>query len=705
MARKTNDEISAILGSELNNALGYMGGKLSDQRRRAMRYYMGEPYGDEISGRSKVRSTDVADVIEWIMPQLMKIFTSGERVVLYNPQGPEDVESADQATEYVNWIYNRDNPGFETTYNWFKDALLYKNGTVKIYWDDSDVERHERYSRLTDAEFEDIASDDAVTVTAHTAYPDPDFEALYQIEANKAIAAGVVPPPMPEPPTVHDIEITRVINGEMDGRVKIEPVPPEELLVERRARSLKEANFVAHRTRKTRSDLIDMGFDKKVVETLPVYDDALYSDETQQRFNDVEDWYGESSVGDPASQYVWLYECYAQMDMNNDGTTSLWQVFMSGHSGYEVLAKEPADCIPFATLSPILVPHRWHGRSVAEYVEDIQRIKSTVWRQMLDNMYGLNNNSNVVSVDAQTRSTMSDLLVNRVNRQVRVKGDARAAIMPMPPVPIIGMARETLEYTDQVREERTGVTKYNQGLDADTLNKTAMGMSQILTQAQMRIELIARVFAETGVKECFDQILALVTKHQRKARVIKIREEWVPIDPTSWRNSMDLTTNVGLGSGDRQQMVSMLSMILQQQKEAMAVGGAGGMVNWENIYNTLEKIVEAAGLKTVDPYFNDPKALEPAPPRPDPAEIALQQQAQLDAAKMELERQKLALEAANDREKNRITEEDNERDFLLAALELRMKYQSQMTLAEIKAEVEGAKIAAGLSRPVNGGQV
>ena len=191
-------------------------------------------------------------------------------------------------------------------------------------------------------------------------------------------------------------------------------------------------------------------------------------------------------------------------------------------------------------------------------------------------------------------------------------------ILPLDTPLVAAQAFPMLEYIDGVRENRTGVTRYMQGLDADTLNKTASGINQIMTAAQQRVELIARVFAETGVKDLFRKILELVNRHQSAPRIIRLRNRWVPMDPREWNTEMDVSISVGLGTGNKDQMLMHLRNLLEIQVQAIRMQGGvdGPLVRLENVYNTLARLVENAGLKSADPYFTDPAQRPPAPPPP-----------------------------------------------------------------------------------------
>jgi hypothetical protein len=648
MTTMTDSELRAVLSAEIDGAVAHLGGELAEQRRKALDYYLGEPFGNEIEGRSRVVSTDVADTIEWILPSLLKVFTAGDDVVRFEPTGPEDEEAARQATEYANWIFTRDNPGFLILYTLFKDALLQKNGIAKVWWDAGEEAVRESYAGKSFEEMQLVLADPEVEVIEHGAY-----EAL-------GVVAGPQGQAVEAPVTLHDFTVTR---RKGYGCVRIMPVPPEEFLISPRARSIEEAAFVGHRIRKTVSELIEAGYDPDVVDRLASADEDDPTGERRARFGaeGVPD-FGDAGAVNRAMREVWITECYVKVDWDGDGIAERRKVTVGG-AGHEILDNEPFEGVPFVSVTPIIMPHRFFGLSIADLVMDLQLIKSTVLRQILDNLYLSNNGRHVISEQVN----LDDMLTSRPGGVVRLKSGAmpgQGHVMPLDTPLVAAQAFPMLDYIDGIRESRTGVTKYNQGLDANSLNKTATGIAQIMTAAQQRIELIARVFAETGVKDLFRKILALIGRHQHAPRIIRLRNRWVPMDPRQWNTGMDLTINVGLGTGNKDQMLMHLQTLLGIQVQAIQFqGGADGpLVTLENIYNTLSKLVENAGLKSADPYFADPAqrpAMPPAPPPiappqappPDPRLMALQQQMKLDEAKLQLERERLQAELALDRAK------------------------------------------------------
>ena len=679
--------IQGILGDHIKNSYGYYESELTDSRRKANEYYFGEGFGNEVEGRSQVVSTDVADTIESILPPLLRIFTASDNIVRVEPVTQEDVKIAEQATDYLNHIFNKDNDGFTALYTMFKDALLQKNGIVKVYWDDSEKVERETYQKLSEDEFTMLIEEDGVEVLEHTEYEDELFkkeikkqkENLGQLEDSLQASMmrdeiNSIPTPM-----LHDVVISRT---QTFGRVKIEPIPPEEFLIERQAKSLKDANFICHKVPTSRSTLIEMGFDHDKVYGLPIENKERYNSERAVRYRNIDDDY-DRVVGDSATEEIIVYESYIKIDMDGDGIAELRKITSAGEGGYTILDNVPVDSHPFCSITPIIVPHRFYGRSVSELVEDIQLIKSTVMRQVLDNMY-LTNNNRVAVMDGQVN--LDDLLTNRPGGIVRTKSAPSQVMMPLQNQTLTQQAFPLLEYLDTVKEERSGITKYNQGMDTNTLNKTASGINTILSQSQMRLELIARVFAETGVKDIFKKIFELVVKYQDKERIIKVNNNFVPMNPMEWRDRCNVTIHVGLGTGSRDQQLQILNAILGRQLEAIKLQGSaqGPVVNLNNIYNTLARIIENAGLKDVGSYFTNPEVGMQQMPRKQPppptefekvSQIQTQQKAMAaqmnndhKMREMELKYQKMILE------------------FEAKVKELELKYQSDIDEKAIKRE-------------------
>jgi len=658
MAKMDETEFQAILQNEVNSSLGYQDSEYTEHRLKALDYYYGEKFGNEVDGRSQVVATEVSDTIEFIMPTLMRMFTASSDYVRFTPRNQEDVPIAEQATDYVNYIIQQDNPGFQIFHDWFKDGLLNKIGVVKVYWDDSKDVTQESYEGLTEDELAQVLDDDAVEVVERNEYPYEDFEPPMDPRTGELLPV--------EPPMLYDITLKRTVD---DGRVRLENVPPEEFLVNKWAKSLDDAYFVAHQTTTSVSDLVARGFKKSDVEDLAGYTGEEFNDEKQNRFENL-DASTEDDRMDPTMRLVMETEAYIRIDYDGDGIAELRRVVMLGQ-GYEVFENEPWDHVPFAVLSPILMPHRLVGRSYAELVMDLQKIKSTVLRQLLDNMYQTNN-ARMEAVEGQVN--LDDLMTNRPGGIVRTK--APGMVRSLAPQPITKDSFPLLEYMDEVKTQRTGFSRTSMGMDADALQSTTQkAVEASMQNAQDKIELVARVYAETGVKRLFKLILALINKYQNFERMVRLRGGFVPMDPREWHQNFDVEINVGLGNGKNEQKMAMLQQMIDRDWQYISTMGPDNpMIGLDNLAAKHREMMEMVGFKDVDRYY--------APPRQVQAEYQRrQQQQQQGPSEAELEHQRKMQEMQmEDARKREEMSADMERE--------RIKLQSQLSLERQKAEAQ-----------------
>jgi len=509
-----DEEILYKIEQEENIAYGVNDSELSDQRARAIDFYLGEPFGNEIEGRSQVVSYDVQDTIESALPQLLKVFVSGDKVVEFSPKSAEDQQEAEQETDYINHVVMEKNNGFEVFYVWFKDALLSKNGYVKVYYEEDESVEEEEYEGITDAQLQMMASDDKIEIKEIESYPDPsvNMEELMQ----QAMMQGA-DPSMIQQPMLHNVKIeVREINGE----VKICNVAPENMLVsvDTVGTCLQKSRFVQHREYMQRA---------AVAETFNISKQKgkeLQSDVTQgwDEESNARDIYSEEYDRAVEMDELLVKDTYILVDNER------WRYVVIGN---EIIYKEKSEIVPFASITPMVMPHRHIGRSYADLTMDIQLIKSTLLRGQLDNMYLANNGRYAIS----DRVNLDDMLQSRPGGIVRTQGDPMSAIMPLSHPPLPPTAYSLVEYMDSMKEKRTGVTAYNQGLDSNSLNKTASGVAQIMSAAQQRIELVARTFAETGVKDLFLLVHRLVRMNYTKPDVIRLRNKWVEVDLVAGR--------------------------------------------------------------------------------------------------------------------------------------------------------------------------
>lgn len=631
-----SESVKGILEAEIDNSIGYIDTETSDDRTKALEYYLRYPYGNEVEGRSQIVTGEVAEAVDGALPQLIRVFTTTEDIVYFEPKSQNDEQSAKQATDYCNWVFYRENEGLIILHNWFKDALLQKVGIVKAYWDAKEDVVKEKYRNLTEDELALLMSDGSLEIVRQKV---------------DMVEIGTDEMGMPVQAPSYSVTVKKVNKS---GQVRIENVPPEEFLISKAAKTIDDSPFVAHRRLMPRSDLIAMGYDKDLVDSLPTYDDLSFTQERIARFDQGENPDDSPSM-DPAMQNLEVYECYIRIDEDDDGIAELRRIV---YCGSEILENEETDVVPFHSICPIPIPHKFFGQSLADRTMDIQLIKSTVTRQMLDNLY-LTNNARIGVVDGQVN--IDDVLNATPGGVIRLKN--AAAIVPIQVPSVTAQAFPMLEYMDGVQAKRTGVNDAQQGLDPDVLsNVTAAAVAAMVKSNSGKLELIARIFAETGVKSLFRGILHLLGKYQDKEKIVRMRGEYVSFDPRTWANEYDVSVNVGLGSGDRDQKLTMLQMILSKQEQILQqFGPSNPLVSVGQYRNTLAKFIESAGFKDANQFINpitpeqDAALAQPKPPAPDAqAEVAkmladverekTQAKAQIDSQKLDLERQKLEAE-------------------------------------------------------------
>ena len=617
-------DLQAIIENEIDNAIGYINTETVEERRDALMAYNREPYGNEVEGRSTIVTGEVAEAVDGALPQLLRVFTQSDDVVRFEPKAPGDEEKAKQATEYCNWVLMNDNPGFEVFQTWFKDALLQKAGVIKVWWNDETSVDKEKYENLSEEELTLLLADGQMEVVKQRQTQIGEVPVPPTPEQMMLAQQTGVPPEMTMQPVFSYNVTVKKINKK--GSVKVENVPPEEFLISKKARRIADAPFVAHRRLTTRSELISMGFKADEIDELPAYDDLTFTPERVARFPNGEQ--PDDPSLDTSMDEIETFECYIRTDYDEDGIAELRRVFYAGGT---ILENEEADFIPFCSICPIPMPHKFFGHSLADRVVDIQKIKTTITRQMLDNLY-LSNNARMAVVDGQVN--LDDMLTVTPGGIVRVKNNA--AITPLTVPLVAGQAFPMLAYMDEIQQKRTGVTQASQGLDPNILqNTTATAVAMVQNAGAAKVELIARIFAETGVKDLFKSILHLVCKYQDKERIVRMRGKFVAIDPREWSNEYDLTVNVGLGTGNREQQMAMVAAILQKQEQIMSqMGIANPLVSPSQYRNTLGRFIESAGFKDTSEFFREitpemeQQLLQPQQQQPDPATAALMQQAQ-----------------------------------------------------------------------------
>lgn len=587
------EEVRSSTAAALDSAMAYSE-SVDAERRDNLDRYLGRPYGTEMENYSQHIDRSALETVGWILPALLEIFHGSDEVGEFDPQNQDDVQGAEQATDYINLIYNRDNPGFLISSAVILDGLVERLGVFKTTWKEE--------AKVSMSRHDGLSEDEALMLLAE---PGVELLAIREREPDKALAA-LLPGPS------YDLKIRRVSKK---AGVSIEAVPPEEYgYIEAPRPDL--IPFHCHERQMARADLIALGYEADTVNALPS-DEMSDAQTAGKRWDARTGWSGESSATHDSMRLVTVAECYIRADFDGDGYAE-WRKVVLGGSGRELLSQEMIDEPPFDPMTPILLSHRIEGLSVVDLVKDLQALRTDLIRQMIDGLFEVNTPRPKVKLTAH-KSTWEAVLKPAPGKPIPVNN--MDDVMWDQPAWQGAQALPFLEYLDRAREARSGVSPASTGTNPDMLNGAAQAtVAQLMSAAQQKVGLIARVLAETGFKSLFRRILRLVVKHQDKPRVVRLRGRWTPMDPRHWNADMDYIPNVGLGTGDKAKVREALMATLALQKEAMA-NGLDNMAGPKQIYNTLKDLVKASGLKSADPYWNDPEQ-NPKPPSPAPDPMA-----------------------------------------------------------------------------------
>jgi len=597
----------------------------ASDRKEALRFYRGDNdtcYGDSGNGLSTVVSRDTMEAIESILPGLIKPFVAGDEAVRFEPTQPDDEEGAKQATEYINYRFSNDNSAFRVVYDYAKDGLLFRLGVAKVVYEEVDESVVESLTGLDEMQY--AALDAMIREDKQTEIVDDPIR-----DADGTISC-------------------KVKRQQTRGTYRVHIIAPEEFIYEDRLASIEDATFLGHKPTGGRAvgDLIAMGLDKKKCMDLqgleaPALEaeDRFTRDEFQEQFDD-----------DDLARKVTVGDYYIRCDYEGAGTLSWRRVVIAGNED-TILLNEPAEDHPFVPWTPIPIPHKLVGMSLHDMVRDIQMQKTALTREGLNALYLANRPQREV-VEGQVN--IEDLLNPSVGGVVRVKAPNMVREIPSGGEGVAQQAMQMIEYLDTTREQRTGSTRYNQGMDANSLNKTATGISIIQNASTQRLEMISRQLAE-AMMSIFRKMLGLVSRYADKAEFIRLRGEFVQVDPREWRTGYDMSVAVGLGTGNKDQMAAHLTNLMQvQQQIAEAQQGMNGpIIYWENIYESFKRLVENLSLKGAERYATDPNkpkedgqgqlpapaqgVQQPQQPAPLDPMVELQEKNSLEMAKAKLD--------------------------------------------------------------------
>ena len=690
MAKKYNEEeIKAVVQEETDmiDLVGVIKSEMDDakdfihqvgaERAESTEYYLGtEPEGTS-SMQSEFVSTDVRESVLFMLPSIMRTFFGTKKIVEFVPKGPEDIDVAQQQTDYINYVIQQKNPGFQVLYDVFKDALVRKTGFVKVFWDDSVNATTHEYTNIDPQSYQALILDKNVEVVEESVTNET-IITMDPVSGEEVVQ---------EIPASYDLTIRRL---KPKDQVCIESVPPEEVLISRHARSIETSSYVAHRMIKSVSDLVAMGYDQEEMEQYAGYGGSALDPESyeEQEARNPFDNMVYPDRNDAGGKDVLYVEHYLYYDYDDDGIDERIKVCTAGN-GLEVLNVEPLDELPICMFCPDPEPHTAIGSCPADYLKPIQAAKSQIMRDTLDSL-GHSIFPRMGVVEGQVN--IDDVLNTDIGQPIRMR--APGMVQPFA-VPFVGKeAFPVLGYLDEAKENRTGVSKASAGLNAEALQSTtSAAVTATMSGAQGRVELICRHFAEGGLKTMFKTVNNLVIKHQEAQDVFRLNGKFIPVDPRYWDSDKDMVVNVAISKSSDEEKFQVLTGLASKQEQIMqTLGPQNPLVSMQQYANTLTRMIELAGFQDAQSFVNTevpPMPPQPQePPKPDAAEML----AQAEAMKAQVSAQKAMIDAETDRMKI-IMDDDRQRDIEEAqlrvkALELQAKYGAQINIAEINAIME-----------------
>lgn len=598
----TSETVKKKLQDYLNDSINGSGeDEVVEARIKALERYYGKPNGTEIPGHSQFVTTECRDAVLWALPSLLNVFLTAEKIAEFQPSQMEAVDQAQQMTDYINYLVTQENKAFQIFSTWFWDALVTNTGFVKYYYDEETTSKKEQYTGLTEMEAAKVLQDPNIVVLSSTHSMKP---------VTVPTPQGAVEQLMP----YYDLELERT---ETKKKYVIENIAPENVITHSMATSIEDAKFVALVYKKTRSELAEMGYTDEFIDTLPVASQDPWSEEGEVR-DDV------NLVEDYASNidYYDILECYAYIDENNDGIDELHRIIVCGRDTLEIMEDEEVDEIPVASISPFPKPYSLYGMGLVENLIDIQNVNTALWRNCLDYLY--------TTVQPQWEIVDRNI-VNKDDIQKRIPGGfvrtkQIGSIQPIMNPPLNTDFFSFLDRLDAKRDMRSGVTPLNSGLDKDALKSTTASNNIELSSAGRQLQdFIARSFAETGIKKLFKGLQGLVTKYQDVPTIVRLRGQFIEVDPRTWKYPVNISVNVGLGTGTAKQKSADIQQIMALQLQLMSLGVA----NAQNVYHGFSKLLEINGYKDIQNWATDPSTVPPPQPKPTIEEIEAQK-VQLD---------------------------------------------------------------------------
>ena len=669
-----DEEFLSHCRSQLEDAKDFLENHLAPHRSDAIDVYHQREYGDEEQGRSQFVDSTLRDTVNAILPSLLKIFTSTERVLEFMPRQPEDVPFALQATDYVRHCLNEAN-FYNVLHDAMKDALIVGSGFIKYFYEYANEVEGYSYTGLDDDTLAALMQDDKIEIASIDSRP---------------IASGTDMPPE-QIPMIHDVEVKRRSNK---GKFRLECIPPEEILFNRRSKGFGDpsTDLIAHRRVVTVSDLVALGYQKE--DFIDFAGDTYDLDEQKEYYTRRPEIQGKEVSGvayQEASKKLLYTELYIKADYDLDDYSEIRRVCIVGPNFDKIIMNEPCNEFPFVHMTPYREPHDVVGSGLFDILRDVQKTKTQVVRGMLDSL-SLSIFPRLSFIDGQV--SVSDLMNVETGALVRMRSPD--AVTPLT-VPFVGaQAEPMLNYFSEITENRTGISTASLGLDPSSLmSSSPIAVSGTLSAAALKTEYIARNFAETALKPLYQGILKLIVQHQDRETMIRLRNEWIPMNPAAWDTGYDVMINVALGGGDENLRMQALQTIAAKQEEIIKlVGPDNPLVNIQQYSNTLRKMTELSGFKNAEDYFKDPSKEpppQPEPEKPSPEEMqmqAMQMQIELSKAQLELEHMRLQLDENKAQADATLKSTEIETDAMIKLQELSAKYNQSIDTAQLRGMIE-----------------
>lgn len=633
----SDSEIANMVETNIRRSVGYYDSEISTERRRVIDYYNGKlPKAPE--GKSKYVSMDVYDSVEGLKASLLETFAAGNRIVKFAPQGADDIAQAEISSIYTDYICFRQNDLYSTMASVIHDGLTARAGICKVYYETSEEQEEQEFENLTQDELDMLLADDDVELD------DSDTDDFGLISGTVLVTRDT-------------------------SQVKIETIAPEEFLIEPQARALHPdfINFCAHRTRKTLSELRDMGYDEDKIEKLADSDDPSMETDPEilarHEGTGSDRGFGAEGYQDQVRQ-VMCYEAYIMLDKEGTGTARLYRCFMAGTT---LLDCELADRIPFIAFVPIPVPHAFFGSNFAEKLIATQNARTVLTRSILDHAAITNAPRYLITKGGLTNPR--ELIDNRVGGIVNVTRPD--AVQPMPQAQLNPFIFQTIKMLDEDKEDTSGVSRLSQGTNKDAVSKqnSAAMVEQLATMSQTRQKIIARNFANQFIKPLFHEVYRLAVENEDVEKIVQVAGNFISVTPSEWSQKRDVIIELKLGYGEQdkeaQKLANLHTLLSQDPK-------LSPLYQPQNAYALMRDAMRNQGIMNVEEYLTPPDQMPP--PQPDQtAEMQMQmvaKQLEIQDRQTSIAEQKAALEA-------QIAQAKLELDTLKAQNDLAIRSDSQ----------------------------